>query len=114
MEASACRRIEGPVVAPLLCNVYVADIPRRPVIEISQFADDTAAFTSNKNMNNLRRYTYDPELLLHKWKIKFNTKSIAVIFTKMRQVPGNRLKYSNKKFHRGQKQNIWADTSKES
>lgn len=39
--------------------IYVADIHRRPEIEISEFADDTAAFTSNKNIkysvSNLQR-----------------------------------------------------------
>jgi hypothetical protein len=36
---------------PLCCTIYVADIPKRPGIEILKFADDIAAFTPNKNIN---------------------------------------------------------------
>jgi hypothetical protein len=87
---------QGAVLAPLLYNTYVVVIPRIPGIEISQFADDTAAYTSNKNINyavnNLQMYVYHLESRLHKWKMKINTgDSSAVIFTKMRQVPRNRL-----------------------
>jgi hypothetical protein len=45
---------QGSVLAPLLYNVYVSDIPRRPGIEISQFADDIAAYIANKK-NQLRQ-----------------------------------------------------------
>jgi hypothetical protein len=38
-------------LAQLLYNIYVADIPTRPGIEMSLFADDTAAFTSINNIN---------------------------------------------------------------
>jgi hypothetical protein len=62
-------------------------MPRRSGIEKSQFADDTAAYTSKKNIsyavNNLQRYTSHPESWLYKRKIKINTgKNTAVIFTK--------------------------------
>jgi hypothetical protein len=53
---------------------HEADIPRRTEIEISQFADNNAAFTSNKNVSyavsNLQRYISDLEPCLYKWKIK--------------------------------------------
>jgi Rad3-related DNA helicase len=81
---------------PLPYSIYVADIPWRPGIEISQFADDTAACTSNKNkysVSNLQRYMSDLESLLYKWKMKINAgNSSAVIFTKRRQVSRNRFK----------------------
>jgi hypothetical protein len=45
--------LQGTVLAPLLYNMYihVADIPRMPGKEISQFANDTAAVISNKNID---------------------------------------------------------------
>jgi hypothetical protein len=87
---------QGVILASLLYNIYVADILRRPRIEISQFADDTAAYTSDRNINyagdNLQRYMSDLESWLYKWKIKINTKSsTAIIFTKRRKVPRNTL-----------------------
>jgi hypothetical protein len=36
---------QGVVVAPLLYNICVADIPRSSGIEISHFSDETAAYT---------------------------------------------------------------------
>jgi hypothetical protein len=86
------------VLAPLVYNiVYVADISRRPGIEISQFADDSAAFTSKENINytvnKLQRYISDLEPWLYKWKIKIDTdKSTAVMFIKRRQVPRKKVK----------------------
>jgi hypothetical protein len=60
---------QGAVLAPLL---YVADIPRKPGIETSQFADDTATFTSNKNINyavsKFQRYIPDLESWQYKWE----------------------------------------------
>jgi hypothetical protein len=56
---------QGSVLAPLLFNVYVSDIPTRQGTEISQFADDIASYTSNKNISyaisNLQRYMSDLE-----------------------------------------------------
>jgi hypothetical protein len=53
---------QGSVLAALLYKIYVADVARRPVTERAQFANDTAAFTSNKNIseavNNLQIYIY--------------------------------------------------------
>jgi hypothetical protein len=95
---------QGAVLDPLLCNIHVGDIPRRPGIEITQFADDTAACTSNKNINyavnNLQRYMPDLKLWQYKWGVKINTdKSAVIIFTERRQLPRNK--------NGRRKQNIW-------
>jgi hypothetical protein len=62
MDAIRAGVPQGAVLFSLLCNICVADVFRRPGIEISQFADDTAASTSNNNINyainNLRIYIY--------------------------------------------------------
>jgi hypothetical protein len=42
---------QGSLLALLLYNVYVSDIPRRSGIKMSQFTEDIAAYTSNKNIN---------------------------------------------------------------
>jgi hypothetical protein len=47
MEINTCKCPPG-----IMYNIYVADIPRRPETEISQFSDDTTTCTSNKNTNN--------------------------------------------------------------
>jgi hypothetical protein len=90
---------QDAVLALLLYNIYVVDIPRRPEIEISQFADDTAAFTSNININyavsNLQwcMSMSDLQSWLYKRKTKINIdKSTAVTLTIKRQVPRNRIK----------------------
>jgi hypothetical protein len=46
--------LEGTILAPA---IYVADVPRMPGIEISQFADDTAASTSI-TQSKASRYIY--------------------------------------------------------
>jgi hypothetical protein len=37
--------------SPFLFNVYIADMPTSPGIEVSKFADDTAAYISDGNVN---------------------------------------------------------------
>jgi hypothetical protein len=42
---------QGSVLFPLLYSVQVSDVLKRPGIDVSQFAEDIAAYTSDKNIN---------------------------------------------------------------
>jgi hypothetical protein len=89
---------QGSILAPLLYNVYVSDIFRRPGIEILQFADDTAAYTSNKGISyaisNVQGYRSDLEVWICKWRLKNQCRQECCcnIYKKRRQIPRNRLK----------------------
>jgi hypothetical protein len=94
---------QGPVLASLLYSVYVADIPRRSEIEVSQFPDDIATCTLDININyaisNLHRYMSELEAWLCKWKRETNAdENTTEIFTKRRQMPRHRLNTSKKNF----------------
>jgi hypothetical protein len=62
METNTCRCTPGLCPGPFYCIIYTADICRRLGIEIPQFSDETAAFTTNKNINyvfsNLQIYDF--------------------------------------------------------
>jgi hypothetical protein len=65
---------------------------------MSQFAEATAAFRSNKNINYTVSKLSDLESRLHEWKIKMNTdNSTAEIFTKRMKILRKRQKIFQKR-----------------
>lgn len=77
---------QGSPLSPTLFNLYVADLPKLNNIQIAQFADDTAIFSSDSSINLIRNRI---QLYLHmldswatKLKIQLNpSKTSAKIFT---------------------------------
>jgi len=77
---------QGSILSPLLFNLYLSGIPSLSSISIALYADDTALFSSHKNIISARnvlqtsvdKYIKWTEL----WRIKINpTKTQAKIFT---------------------------------
>ena len=81
---------QGAILSPTLFNIYVADLPSHPGMEIAKFADDTFTITRSKSVklidHILQSYMNRLEDSMHKWKRKINAEmSKDVMFTK-RQV----------------------------
>ncbi|PSN42154.1 RNA-directed DNA polymerase from mobile element jockey [Blattella germanica] len=45
---------QGSVLAPILYNIYTSDIPTSPQVNLALYADDTAIYTSNRNLRYAR------------------------------------------------------------
>ncbi|GJQ66664.1 hypothetical protein Trydic_g4632 [Trypoxylus dichotomus] len=89
-EGSSTRLIkagvpQGSVLGPHLFNLYMYDIPTLAHSKVTQFADDTAIYLSNRNRKHITmRLQEDIDALIkyfHAWRIKINpSKSTAVFF----------------------------------
>ena len=89
----------GAVLSPLLCTVYVADIPSSKPVHMAQFADDTCIFYQYQLRKLPRSTTVLQEALneicnwFARWNIKISAnKTEAIIFTKTGrrlQIPKN-------------------------
>lgn len=78
---------QGSVLAPLLFNLYSADIPTHPHTILATFADDTAIFSSHRNLRFTSRYAQQHleqlEEWTTKWRINLNSDKTQVVhFTK--------------------------------
>lgn len=87
---------QGSVLAPLLFNLYMADLPVLQHSRISQFTDDTAIYQQSRRLNTLvRRMTSDLHQLntwFKKCKFKINTnKTVAVYFSKKKKPPQEKI-----------------------
>lgn len=82
---------QGSLLAPILFNLYMADIPTSPpnipreYFNIVMYADDTLLYSSNQCATyaaaNLNAYLYYVEKHFEKWKLKINIeKSSAILF----------------------------------
>ena len=78
---------QGSVISPLLFILYVNDIPIHPnnKLEVSQYADDLALWTSAKSLDfvkaRLQRGIDDLELWCSIWRIKLNSKKTQYLIT---------------------------------
>lgn len=77
---------QGSPLSPTLFNLYVADLPKVNNIQIAQFADDTAIFSSDASLNVIRNKIQLYLHMLDSWacrlKIQLNpSKTSAKIFT---------------------------------
>lgn len=77
---------QGAVLAPLLFNVFVSDIPTPPNINVAMYADDTAVFSQSNDLNSaiqeLQRSIIPILEWCERWKITVNAdKSQAKVFT---------------------------------
>lgn len=83
---------QGSVLGPLLYSVYANDIPREPGVELSIFADDTAAYAVDRTPSfaarRLQRQLDKYAEWAAKWKVSVNpAKSTAVYFSRRRKYP---------------------------
>lgn len=81
---------QGSVLAPILFNIYVADLPQPAGCSLAMFADDTAIIVNHTNIlqarNILQSACDDLSIWLQTWKIQLNpSKSICKIFTLKRK-----------------------------
>jgi len=77
---------QGSILAPLLFNVYTADIPSHPQTVLHTFADDTAILSTDTSCNmassNLQTHLNSIHDWITKWHLKVNVdKSVSITFT---------------------------------
>jgi len=78
---------QGSVLAPILYNLYINDIPRTPGVHLALFADDTCIYATDRNeryvKRKLQRGLNAIEKWCEHWNIKINEdKTRAVYFSK--------------------------------
>ena len=89
---------QGAVLSATLFNIYIADYPSHPDVEIVQFADDTLIIARRKSVklidHKLQSYMDKLEDWMDKWKTKINAEnSKAVMFTKRHVQPERPINY---------------------
>lgn len=74
---------QGSVLSPLLFSLYVNDIPRTPRVELALFADDTALYTTDRDMTKLSQRLQSAATTLgdwfRLWRIEVNPEKSAAI-----------------------------------
>lgn len=93
---------QGSPIAPILYNIFVADIPKDDNVELSLYADDTAILTTAKRTNTaikkLNNYLIKLEDWLEKWKITLNIgKTQLIRFSYCRIPPEETVKLQDTK-----------------
>jgi retron-type reverse transcriptase len=78
---------QGSVLAPILYNLYINDIPRTPGVHLALFADDTCIYATDRNERYVKRKLQRGLSAIEKWcehwNIKINEdKTRAVYFSK--------------------------------
>ena len=62
---------QGSTLGPLLCSLYINDLPQQTKFHKNLFADDTVLIMKDKNVNNLRKMVNEEFQLIDNW-MKFN------------------------------------------
>lgn len=88
---------QGSVLGPYLFILFVSDVPVQIRTHLACFADDTASYTSDDDIDIIiGRLQLSLELLqtyFNKWKLKLNeSKTEAILFTRQRTTPKRKLK----------------------
>jgi hypothetical protein len=91
---------QGSVLGPQLFLLFLNDVPIYRYTNLACFADDTASFSSSKNIDLIidRLQASLNSLILYftKWKLKINaSKTEAIMFTRQRSLPNRTLKINN-------------------
>jgi hypothetical protein len=66
---------QGSVLAPILYNLYINDIPRTPEVHLAVFADDICIYTTDRNENYVIRRLQRGLNTMEKWCEQWNTKT---------------------------------------
>lgn len=87
---------QGSVLGPYLFILFVSDVPVQVRTHLACFADDTASYTSDDDIDIIiSRLQLSLELLqsyFNKWKLKLNeSKTEAILFTRQRTTPKRKL-----------------------
>lgn len=91
---------QGSILGPYLFILYVNDVPLQPRTHLACFADDTASFTSSKDVDliidRLQLSLNALQTYFSNWKLKLNSsKTEAILFTRQRRLPTRNLKIGN-------------------
>lgn len=83
---------QGSVLAPVLFNLFINDIPKGEQTQLALFADETAIISESLQLNLAKIYTQrhleEIARYFHKWKIKINAaKTQTITLTKRRGRP---------------------------
>lgn len=83
---------QGSILGPYLFIIYLNDTPKQPHTHLAIYADDTATYSSEEDIDLvISRLQLSVELLSNyfcKWKLKLNSnKTEAIMFTRKRSLP---------------------------
>lgn len=65
---------QGSIISPLLFNIYLSEIVQQgdENMKIISFADDVCIYSSNGNIDMLKKHLYDNLILIEKWLLTMN------------------------------------------
>jgi len=79
--------LQGSVLAPILYNQYINDVPQTPAVQLALFADDTCIYATDRKegyvLRKLQRGLNAMEAWCERWNMKINEdKTQSVCFSR--------------------------------